>query len=184
MELRFLTRLQRTTALVTPCPRPRLVRSTLEHPIQAPVIAGKEHGTAADKAFFARLTNRDLVLYSDGSKREYELPNSSGKAVGTGWGFVAFQGDQQLYAAYGRLSEAEVFDAEATGAAQAALWAPQRLANHMADRVHFCLDNAAGKHLQGLTTLGVRAHSTSNHTNLDSGFRCQGLSNLFVRPRT
>ena len=110
MELRFLTRLQCTTALVTPCPRPRLVRSTLEHPIQAPVIAGKEHGTAADKAFLARLTNRDLVLYSDGSKRGYELPNGAGKAVGTGWRFVAFQGDQQLYAAHGRLSEAEVFE--------------------------------------------------------------------------
>lgn len=122
------TRLQRTWALLPKAPRPELTPPIPPATFETP---SKREAKEAFENWFLFLPQKDLTVFSDGSKTE----------DGVGYGYSIWRGGKEVAAGYGGLKSAEVFDAEAVGAIEG-LQHALHFTTHRVP-IHSCLDNTA-----------------------------------------
>ena len=111
----FQSRLQRTAALldIGDPPRPLLL---LKDSQAKPVQQHSKEDTVKDfQQWLATIPPNKILVYSDGSQQDGIV----------GWGYAIFSGNKHTASGHGRLDQAEVFDAEITGALKGVLAAVQ-----------------------------------------------------------
>lgn len=98
-----------------------------------PEETNKDRGKQAFQRYVDNALPKSVFVYSDGSQY-------MGR---TAWAWVAYQDGIEVDRRHGVIRDAEVFDAEARGVAEATTWAAARQHHLLAPEYYFCVDNTA-----------------------------------------
>jgi ribonuclease HI len=133
-----------------------------------------EEAAASFRKWAATVSQRDIIVYSDGSQA-----TEASRAAGAGW--VVCQGPGHAIVSQGRLPlpHAEVFDAEAAAALRGLQEALSSIRAEFADNLYVCLDN-----LEVARSLTFRTATSSQQTFTAFAEAAQQWPQRVRRPHT